>query len=141
MHIGISNETKKLKNILNELSDLKKQLPEGDLEMLCARMEALQERLDNEVKSIIDLVDLNPPLRTSDIELLNDEYEVQSLECDTQMIASVHGDNIDLASEVAAKKALHRSWEGLRADLNCLHEMFINLAETVVVSLTSNLGA
>lgn len=102
--------------------------------MLCARMETLQKRLDNEVKSIINIVDLNPPLRTGDTESLNDEYEVQSQECDIQMLKSVYADNIDLASEVADKKSNHRSWESLRADLTCLHEMFASLAANVMVS-------
>lgn len=125
-----------MKNILQELNDLKNQIADEDLGILRQRMETLQRRLDNEVKSIIDIVDLNPPLRAGGIESLNDEFEVQSQECGTVMIAPVHDNNIDLASEVAAKKAVYQSWEGLRTDLNCLHEMFTSLAATVGVRLS-----
>lgn len=122
-----------LKVILKDLDNLKTQIPDEDRGTFYAKMELLQNRVNKELKSIIDIMEHRPCLLSGGIGSLDDEPEVEIQDDDIQEIMSIHDDNIDLASEVAAKKSLHQNWQGLRMDLTCLNQMFNSLATTVMV--------
>lgn len=138
--IEISNEVKKLSNISKDLEKLKKQIPDEDLEFFFEKMESLQNRVNHEVNSIIRVIGSRPALGL-EVDENSFQEEPQDMGCEgnretkVQRSAMIHDDNLDLASEVANKRALHQSWEGLRRDLTCLNDMFNSLAATVMVRL------
>lgn len=103
-------------------------------------MESLQNRVNHEVNSIIRVIGSRPALGV-EVDENSFQEEAEDMGCEgkqetnVQKSGVIHDDNLDLASEVANKRAFHQSWEGLRRDLTCLNDMFNSLAATVMVRL------
>lgn len=130
IRIGITNESKKLKGILRDLEQLKEQKPQEDLRTFHDKIELLKNHIRKEVESVLQELNLGHPFVLAENETININSEVQP---DVATAIQTLDDNIDLASELAAKNVVYHNWERLRSDLSCLNEMFISLASTVKV--------